>query len=97
MQLSTDPDVLTFIDSVYKYEQPELTGGRFKESFNFKAGVKLGDAELRLAFARPWEFNPELLKTSTNEYWKNQVWEYKILTVNLPAVMRKIDLSKLKV
>ena len=97
MHLSTDSDMLNFVDSVYKYEEPELDGGSFKESFNFKGGVKVGVAELRFAFARPWEFDVELLKASTNEYWKSQVWESKILEVHVDANMKKIDFSHLKV
>ena len=97
LHYQTDSEILTFIDSVYTYEEPELDGGSFRESIIFTGGPKNGEAELRFAFARPWQFDMELLKTPTNEYWQTQAWESKILEVHVDANMKKIDFSSLKV
>lgn len=96
MHYQTDSDILTFVDSVYTYEEPELDGGSFRENITFKSGLKDGEAELRFAFARPWQFDVELLKTPTNENWQSQVWESKILEVHVNANMKQIDFSSLK-
>ena len=72
MHYEQNPDILTFIDTKYTYEAPEgMTGGPFKNEMKFKAGKNQGTTELRLALARSWEFDSELLKTTPYETWSN--------------------------
>ena len=72
-----------------------MTGGPFKNKMIFKAGKNQETTELRLAYARSWEFDSELLKTATYDTWSSKVWNSKLLSVYVDLNIKKIDLSTL--
>jgi len=49
--------------------------------------------ELRLAYARSWKFDFELLKTSNDYLSDSQVWNSKLVTVEVKGNVQKIDLT----
>ncbi len=58
MHYEPSPDTLIYLGTKYMYQAPEgMTGGPFKNKMIFKAGKNKENTELRLAYARSWEFD----------------------------------------
>ena len=70
-----------------------MTGGPFTNKMIFKAGQNDEVTELRLAYARSWEFDFNLLKTSPDYMQHSNVWNSKLVTVYVNGHIKKIDLT----
>ena len=94
MHYEPNPDTLIYLGTKYKYLAPEgMTGGPFTNKMIFKAGQNDEVTELRLAYARSWEFDFNLLKTSPDYMWHSNVWNSKLVTVYVNGHIKKIDLT----
>lgn len=63
----TDKNVLEYKNEVWKYLTPEQgTGGPFSLRINFVACNCHGPTQLRLGFARPWEFDKKKMEKDVN-------------------------------
>ena len=85
--------VLSYKDSHHVYQAEESLGGHFELSMNFEA-VQNGVSEIRLAYARPWEFDQNLMSAS-HDTWEHLTWNTRLITVHVVDEMKSVDLVTL--
>jgi len=94
MHYEPNPEALIYLDTKFEYNAPKsFVGGPFTSKMKFKAGPNELVAELRLAYARSWEFDFELLKTSNSYLSNRKAWNSKLVTVEIKGNVQKIDLT----